>query len=94
MQSVDHGSRDPIVMAVLNQIFENHQIDSECVQPDYKLGSDLGLTRIQIQVVLKGATERLGLQIPFESCRVEDVTARDLVDLLRHWSMRTGERAA
>lgn len=91
---VGNAGKDPFIMAVLDQIFESHQIDSACLRPDYKLGSDLGLSRVQIQLVLKGAVEKLGLQVPFENCRIEDASARELVNLLRHWATRAGHQAA
>jgi hypothetical protein len=86
--------QDPIIMAVLDQIYCVSQIDTTFLNPDSKLTQDLGLDRVQVQTVLFRSAQDLKLQIPFESCRVEDSSARQLVAILRQWCAATGNLRA
>ena len=85
---------DPVISAVLDSITDVSQIDVSAVLPDYKLGSDLGLSRMQIQMVLSQSATALGLQVPFEFCRVEDASPRELVQTLRNWQWSSNRRVA
>lgn len=76
---------DPVINAVLEAILDVSQIDPEFMSPDSKLGQDLGLDRGQVQMVLHTAARSLHLPVEFESCRIEDSSARQVVDILKRW---------
>lgn len=81
---------DPFVNAVLDEILAETLIDPSSVVPDYQLCQEFGITRVQLQTVLYRAAQALKIQVPFESCRLNDASARQLVDLLRHWDRSSG----
>ena len=86
--------RDRVVMAVLDEIFGSAQIDPEIIGPDYKLGRDLGIDHLTIQLILSRSAKSLGLEIPFECCRVEDSSARELVSTIKKWAANNNSAAA
>lgn len=85
---------NPIVNAVLDQILDVSQIDPSVVSGNYKLQGDLGLSRSQTQQVLFQAARQIGLNIGFEICRVEDMSCKEMVDLIGIWAAQTGRNAA
>jgi hypothetical protein len=88
------GQQDPIIVAVLDEIFNVSNIDPAAINPDYKLGSDLGLSRIDVQLVLSQAAKSLGMEVAFENCRIEDSSPREIVNILRRWDMVSARRVA
>lgn len=91
---MNNGSNDVVIMAVLDQILEDTQIDPSCIAPDYKLGLDFGLSRVQVQTIYYNAARKLSLPVTFEMCRIEDASARDLVNRIRRMAATHGVRVA
>ena len=82
----NHSKGDPFVISVLDQIFSVSQIDPNFVLPEDRLGKDLGLSRSQIQTVFYEAAEALGISVSCDNSPVEDLSAREIVKLLKAWS--------
>ena len=76
---------DPVIAAVLDQIVDVTQIDPSSVSPDDRLLQDVGMERWQVQMVLFKAAQELGMGVPFENCRVGDMSCREIVSLLKIW---------
>lgn len=79
---------------VLDQILDVAQIDPECISPDYKLVSDLGVSRSQLQIILYKSAVSLGLPVCFENCLVEEASARQLTAILQGWTARSNPKVA
>lgn len=76
------SEHDQIVTAVLNQTFIISGCDPECLWPEDKLSSQIGLKADQIDTLVRQCARELGisanLRIPGA-----DPSLRDIVDLLR-----------
>jgi hypothetical protein len=76
---------DPVITAVLDQIVDLAQIDPSSVTPDERLTKDVGMERLQVQMLVFKSAQTLGLSVPFESCRIGDMSCREIVSLLKTW---------
>lgn len=86
--------RNPALNSVIGSLVDVAGINPDSFNPDYVLGKDLGLSRLQIQRVLFDSAQSLQLPVSFEMCRVEDCTGRDLERILLRWIATTGIRKA
>lgn len=82
---------DPVILAILDHLFELTQIDPTHVQPDERLQRDLGLTSTQVHTLLWRSAQSLNLNVPFEACRVGDLSSREIETLLKKWQCSSEE---
>ena len=85
---------DPIVNAVLDQLWEVAQVDPTNVFPESKFGVDLGLTANQVKLVTTNAAKQIGISMTLEERAPETLTAGDLVEILRKAAQPRSLRSA
>lgn len=81
LQKVDN--KDPVIMAVLEEIFLVAQIDPACVCPDYRLEKEFGLEPDSIHKILIKTARKLALKLPEGKIHLKEATARQLVNILK-----------